>query len=89
MPAGMGGNEHTAVVELHQAAVADHLDGLAGQPHPRLVLGGGEADRPAGGHPRVVTGTPASTSSGSSASIGPGLGMASRNRSKGGTRPID
>ena len=37
--------EHAAVVELHEPAVADDLDGLAGQPHPGLVGGGGEPDR--------------------------------------------
>ena len=41
---GVGGDQHATVVDLHQPAVADDLNVLAGQPRPRLVGGGGEAD---------------------------------------------
>ena len=37
MPASVGRDEHPAVVDLHQPALADHLDGLAGQPRAGLV----------------------------------------------------
>ena len=42
--AGVGGDEHAPVVEVHDAAVADDLDGLTGEPHPGQVVGRREAD---------------------------------------------
>ena len=49
VPSGMRGDEHTAVVEVHEPVLADHLDGLAGQPHPGQVAGRRETRR----HPPV------------------------------------
>ena len=36
--AGVGGDEHATVVEVHEPAVADDLDGLTGEPHPGQVV---------------------------------------------------
>jgi hypothetical protein len=47
----MGGHEHAPVVELHEAVLADDLDGLAREPRAGLVAGGREADHPVPAHP--------------------------------------
>ena len=46
----MCGDEHTPMVELHEPAIADDLDGLAGQPHVGPVGRGGEAGGSFGRH---------------------------------------
>lgn len=48
--AGVRRDQHTAVVEVHEPAIADHLDFLAGEPHASLVVGCGEADRALAAH---------------------------------------
>jgi hypothetical protein len=36
MAACVGGEEHTTVLEMHQAAIADHRYVLSYEPHPRF-----------------------------------------------------
>ena len=42
---GVGRDENAVVAELHEAVLADDLDGLAGEPRAGLVAGGREAGR--------------------------------------------
>ena len=81
--------EHTAVVELHEPAVADDLDGLTGQPHPGLVAGGGEADRALGARPAASSPAHRRRASARRAASAGSLAVASAswNRSIGGDPP--
>ena len=54
MPASVGRDDDAAVVDVHEAAVADDLDVLTGQPHPGQIVRRGEADRPASRDPTVA-----------------------------------
>lgn len=38
MPTGVGGHEHAAMVQLHEAVLANHGDVLAGEPHPGAIV---------------------------------------------------
>ena len=89
--AGVGGDEHPTMVELHEPALADDLDGLAGQPRARpCSCDGREADRALGAHPpRRHRLAPARSSRARRLRPDSTLGAASLNRSIGGTRPID
>mgnify|MGYP006138690169 CR=1 FL=1 len=42
---GVGGDQHTTVMDVHQPSIADELHVLTGEPHPGLVMHAGEADQ--------------------------------------------
>ena len=88
MPASVGGDEHTTVMDLHQPALTDHLDGLPGQPCAGLVDDGGEPDRALGADPPCRH-RPRRRARPGNGLAGFSRGSASWNRSIGGTPPID
>ena len=93
----MGGDEHAPVLQMHQAAVADHGDVLAGQPPPARYLAAAKLISPLAPTRRVlaagagaVGAAGAGSLSGAAAAVAStGSGAAKRKRSKGATMPID